>query len=56
MEIIDFTIEHNPNGFILVGQGLIPTLEIDDAQPAKPQRHANGLSVGVAVIPLDPRL
>ena len=34
-EIIDFTVEDNPDGFLLVGHGLVTALKVDDGEPSK---------------------
>ena len=42
-EVVDFTIENDPNGFFLVRHGLMTACEIDDREPAKtePERSGN---------------
>src|SRR5262249_661010 len=47
--VIDFSVEHRPDGAILVGEGLMSGLEIDDAQPTHPDAHS-GLHVRTLVI------
>src|SRR5207244_4704610 len=37
-EVVNLSVEDNPRGLILVGHGLSPGGEIDDAQAAHPER------------------
>ena len=37
-EVVDLAIEDGPDGAVLIGERLMPSRQIDDRQPAKPER------------------
>jgi hypothetical protein len=39
MKIIDFTVEDDDDGILIVKHRLMPTLQIDDRKPPEPKPH-----------------
>src|SRR5687768_12369246 len=47
--IVDLTVEHDPNGPVLVAHGLMAQREIHDAEPTKSQSDT-GLNMGAVIV------